>query len=189
MFAYCGNNPNTFSDITGKRFVGLGAQLELDVGSYTVGIEVIVYCDDLVCGDEDLVVSVYAYDGASIDFTDLANNPDYIKTVEKLCAAVSTVAAKDDIYTKSGLVSLQDALFGDTNGSVSLVAVFGNDDFTSVDDYTGPFDTVSVSVRHFKVTYAESPSCTAVTVGYTTSSKLLSISYGQTKYQRLESIM
>ena len=58
MFAYCINNPVLYIDHNGNkskvdkdsyRFVGIGFQFELNIGSYEIGVEIIVYYDEEVC--------------------------------------------------------------------------------------------------------------------------------------------
>ena len=74
MFAYCENCPVFSIDVYGddSRLVGLGAELELDMGIITTGIEVIVYWDKTVCNGDEPIVEVYVYAGVSVDLTELA---------------------------------------------------------------------------------------------------------------------
>ena len=114
MFAYCGNNPIIYSDEFGcrpenstksnengkYRFVGLGAQLELNLGAYECGIEVIVYCgDESICGNQEAVVAIYVYEGVSVDIGQLLTNPDISMLTEDLSLALLT-NVNDGILSK-----------------------------------------------------------------------------------------
>ena len=60
MFSYCKNNAIKYADSDGysARLVGIGAEFELDVGSYVTGVEVIVYWDSEVCKDGELFMII-----------------------------------------------------------------------------------------------------------------------------------
>ena len=71
MFIYCCNNPVNAYDPTGYALVGLGVQLDISVGNYECGIEIIVYWDETVCNGGAPVVAIYVYEGASISTSDI----------------------------------------------------------------------------------------------------------------------
>ena len=198
MFQYCLNNPIVYSDPFGTsahnavqpwlctcascmgydRFVGVGAQLELDVGSYECGIEVIVYFDSTVCNGGTPITSVYVYEGAAVDLLDLYSNPDLIKTIEVLTATLTTNACPE-AYGKAELIQLQSLLFADASVSASVLGVYGYSNFTSPEDYEGAFSTIGASAFRGKATYSYSPSCWVIGLGATTSKKP-SLGFGQT---------
>ena len=201
MFQYCLNNPIVYSDPFGTsahnaaqpwlctcascmgydRFVGIGAQLELDVGSYECGIEVIVYFDSTVCNGEQPIVSVYVYEGATVDLLDLYTNPNLINTIEVMTAALATNICSE-AYGKAELIQLQSLLFADANVSASVLGIYGYSNFISPEDYEGAFSTFSAAALRGKVTYSYSPSCWVIGVGASTSKKF-SFGFGQTNYR------
>ena len=185
MFSYCKNNAIKYADSDGysARLVGIGAEFELDVGSYVTGVEVIVYWDSEVCKDGEPVVAVYAYDGVGVNLDELVTNPDYQKVVSQLTCAITTASCPDK-YGKRELTILQESLFRDASISASIVGVFGYENFKSTSDYEGPFQTRSVSWRHAKVGYAYSDTGFAITVGATTSGGF-HVSVGKTYYEQI----
>ena len=156
MFAYCKNCPVFSIDVYGddSRLVGLGAELELDMGIITTGIEVIVYWDKTVCNGDEPIVEVYVYAGVSIDLTELAKNPEYQRLVSQLGLALTQ--ADPSCFGAEELQILWQSIRTGSSASLSLVAVFGNEDFTSTKDYEGWFTTRSVSFKNVKVGYAYS---------------------------------
>ena len=185
MFAYCKNCPVFSVDVYGddSRLVGLGAELELDMGIITTGIEVIVYWDKTVCNGDEPIVEVYVYAGVSVDLTELAKNPEYQRLVSQLGLALTQ--ADPSCFGAEELQILWQSICTGSSASLSLVAVFGNEDFTSTKDYEGWFTTRSVSFKHVKVGYAYSNTGFTITVG-ATSSATLNISMGQTYYVLLQ---
>ena len=71
MFTYCGNNPVQYVDPCGRAFVGAGIQLDVSTGAFECGIEIIIYWDDEVCQDENLVVAIYVYEGMCVNLDEL----------------------------------------------------------------------------------------------------------------------
>lgn len=76
---------------------------------------------------------------------------------------------------------LQMALSKKISGSLSIVGVWGNDNFTSTSDYEGAFQSYSGSAKHVKFTYSSSDTCRAVAVGGTLDGDI-SIGVGYTNY-------
>ena len=197
MFAYCLNNPVSCMDYSGQkatssteeetesgpyRFVGLGVQGELSVGSYEVGFEIIVYWDDVVCGNEDPKVAVYIYEGAFVDIDDMKKSTQFTKTIEKLILAISTNVI-DEQNAEVLLIALQQALFQDIGISGSVICIWGNNYFDSTESYCGAFDTYSATIKHVKFTYSSSPSCKVVGIGASTSK--YDLSFGQSYYTQI----
>jgi len=178
MFAYCGNNPAVYTDPTGSAFVGLGAQFDISTGAYECGVEVIVYWDKNVCSEGGPIVSVYTYEGMSVNLDEVLVNPQYVNVVNQLTLAVSANAGKD--YDTMELIGLQATLFG-TNASASVVGIWGYDNFDSTDDYAGPFTSYSGNYNHVKATWSYCDTCWSIAVGGTTETRP-HLSFGQTNY-------
>lgn len=180
LFAYCGNNPISRIDPNGMEYraVGAGIQLELNIGCYTVGLELILYWDSTVCGGGGWVVAVYSYDGLSVDMTD-----------PLLGSIIATLTDNADVLmngTEEAVNSLIEAIEGKISASVSAVLIFGNEDFTSRDSYEGPFTSISGNISHIKGSFAYSSNSFAVSIGATTS-KTAGFGISRTNYSLLAS--
>ena len=138
MFAYCRNNPVNRKDNNGAededatddeddgyRLVGFGFQGELDVGSYEVGVEIIVYWDQLVCGGKDPIVAIYSYEGVYVDIDDIKKSTQFIETVGKLILAGATNFS-DNQNIEAFLIALQQSIFKDLGVSGSIMGIWGN---------------------------------------------------------------
>jgi hypothetical protein len=170
-------------DPTGESLVGLGVQLDITIGSYECGIEIIVYWDETVCNGGGPVVAIYVYEGASVSTSDILKNPDCTRLIEQLVLALATNAGKD--YDTLALMELQSMLF-DTSISGSVVGIWGYDNFISTEDYEGPFTSYSGNIKHFKVTWSHCDTCWAIAVGGTTDSGA-AFGFGQTYYTQIYS--
>ena len=196
MFAYCLNNPIRYLDSTGRqaenatenenseeeneyRFVGIGFQGELNVGSYEVGFEIIVYTDPLVCGGNEPKVAVYFYEGMFVDIEDITKIDEVSKIIAKLMLAVTSNAI-DEQNAEALLIALQQSIFKDIGASGSVVAIFGNGIFISTASYEEGFESISATINHVKFTYSKSPACRVIGVGL--SSSKYDLSYGQSYY-------
>ena len=195
MFVYCRNNPVNRKDNNGAededatdeeddgyRLVGFGFQGELDVGSYEVGVEIIVYWDQLVCGGKDPIVAIYSYEGVYVDIDDIKKSTQYIETVSKLILAGGTNFS-DNQNIEALLIALQQSIFKDLGVSGSVMGILGNSDFKNTESYSGAFDTYSATVNHVKFTYSTSPSCKVIAVGGSTDR--WGGSFGQSYYTQL----
>ena len=192
MFVYCLNNPVDKFDPAGNRpvnieerdyrLVGAGLQCEIDVGSYEVGLEIIVYTDDLVCGGEDPVVSIYLYEGAYADLDDIKKGTNFAKTIEKLTLAVTTNMVEEQ-NAEALLIALQTAVFEDVSVSGSVVVIFGNEEFQNTQSYAGPFTTYSGTIKHLKASLSTSSSCFTIALGG--SSDRWGASFGQSNYTQI----
>ena len=182
MFAYCGNHPVNATDPTGNAFVGLGVQIDISIGGYECGIEIIVYWDKTVSDGGGPVVAIYAYEGVSISTNDVLKNPDYLRLIEQLTLALAANAGKD--FDTLALVELQAVLF-DTSLSGAVVGIWGYDGiFNSTEDYAGPFTSYSGNIKHVKATWSYCDTCWSLAVGATTDGSV-AFSYGQTYYTQI----
>ena len=170
MLAYCGNNPVYRFDATGNayenvpeeyRTVGAGVQVEVDIGNYTVGFEIIVYWDVEECGDDGPIVAIYSYSGGAVNFCD-----DYLGSI------TATIRNNMDLLTSGttdGISALVNIIQRNYSASVSGLLLLGNDQFTSVKSYEGPFMSLYGSLNHVKGAVAVSNSCVALGVGVTSA--------------------
>ena len=183
MFTYCCNNPANAIDPTGHALVGLGAQLDISIGSYECGIEIIVYWDEVVCSGGEPVVAIYVYEGAGISTDDILKNPDCLRLIEQLTLALTTNVGKD--YDAFALMELQALLF-DSSVSGAVVGIWGYDNFVSTEDYAGPFTSYSGNILHIKGTWSYCDTCWSLAVGGTTAGGL-ALSFSQTYYTQIYS--
>ena len=139
VFAYCINSPTNFFDSQGTRCIGFGVQIEVPVGDITYGLEIIFYWDDTICGDNNLVVAVYNYSGYDISIGELQQVNDI---VEALLTVVMSEQGNDDLTEWYSAVTYIFNGFGISGGAFLL---FGDDDFETVYDYSGGFETWSAS--------------------------------------------
>ena len=171
MFTYCGNSPISKVDYWGNahadtdeeyRLVGGGIQLEIDVGCTSFGMEIIVFWDVQGCSDSEYIMATYTYVGGSIDFGD-----------SLLGSIYGTVKENVDLLTcgtTEGISALLQILQNKYSASVSGLLIWGNDEFTSVESYEGPFFGYYGSVGHAKGSVAFSSNSIALAIGATTSS-------------------
>ena len=173
MFAYCGNGPISRTDYSGyvhdettdgSRFVGAGIQIELDVGPGTAGVEFIVYWDVKECGDNGIVIAAYSYGGGSLNFS-----------AQQLASLEDALIQNFDLLkggTGDPISRLKNIIATECSVSASVVAIYGNEEFTSVNSYEGPFVAVSGNASHIKGSVAFSNTCVAVSLGGTTANTL-----------------
>ena len=153
----------------GYRFVGFGIQLEVSLAGLPVciGAELIFYTDAWVRTNKNkwYNLCLYAYAGASI-------SGDNIQTI------LENLAGNPSALTSSA--SLANILPRKATGSISVFAIIGNETFTSPNDYAGPFDSVSATIKRVKGFVAVSSSCFAVGIGYDT--QFIGCGYAKTEY-------
>jgi len=159
MFAYCNNNPVIFLDEQGTKFrsVGAGIQGEIDFGTYTVGVEIIIYWDVEECGDNSLVVAIYTYDGCTINMEDKLGG-----------SILATIVDNANLLmggTEDGMNAMLDILTEGFSCSLSGVFIMGNEDFTSVSSYEGPFTSIGGSIGRLKGAVAYSSNSIALSLG------------------------
>ena len=161
MFAYCRNCPIRFLDSTGEDFdpipVGAGVQIEVDLGAYTAGMEVIVFWDVEECENGRPVIAIYSFDGLAFDLTD-----------PKLGSLLITIEDNIDLLTcgtEKGVNELVSILKSGFSVSASGLLIWGNEDFTSVWSYEGAFTAFSASISRVKGAIAWSSSCVAASLG------------------------
>ena len=151
MFSYCQNSPVYYFDPTGNRIVGVGIQGELTIGDVSTGIEIVIYFDSDVCKDADFLIVIYTYSGYSlsasqidaimglIDFAGIAMSLD-----------VSYDRHGEDAYLSyfldSSMSQVLRSVFVD-GGSVTgaVFVIDGYDNFDDPSDYSGRFDSLTVS--------------------------------------------
>ena len=162
------------------------------MGDYNVGIEVIVYWDDEITGGGEPVVAVYIYDGFSIDTDSLSNNKaliDYGKRAANI--GMSVLASQTGpIDVKECLIAIYAAVLeelgGDFGASLSVMAVFGNEDFHSTKDYRGTARSYYGRYKNVKVTYSVSDNSKTIAVGGAVGSKMLfSVGFGVSHYEQI----
>jgi RHS repeat-associated protein len=176
MFAYCNNNPIFYFDPTGTRLVGVGVQFEVDVDNVCVGVEAVYYGDPTVCDGKGPQIALYTYSGVSLDFL---SPDDMARLTAEMSILYEGINADSD---QAAIAALKAFVYQDASASASVFAIFGNENFTSADSYSGPFDSVSATANHWKVTYSTSETCTVIGVGK--SSKFFDLSYTHSNYSR-----
>ena len=136
-------------------------QIELDYGTYTAGIELIIYWDVEECEEDGYVIACYSYDGRSVNL----NDPLWGSVLASVVDNAGLLASG----TEAGMNTMLDILKNGFSASASGVLLLGNDEFTSVTSYEGPFTSVYGSINHVKGGAAYSSNCIAVALGATTS--------------------
>ena len=159
MFSYCGNNPVIHIDETGTdyRIVGAGLQLEISIGSASVGVEIICYWDTDECSTGGVVIAGYIYGGISFD----PGNP-------LLASILATITDNTDLLisgSEAEILALA-AIIGDTYSlSVSGVMIAGNEEFVTTESYEGSFTSIGGSIGKAKGSVAYSENCYALALG------------------------
>ena len=176
MFAYCQNSPVCYFDPSGNRIVGVGIQGELTIGDVSTGVEIVIYFDSEVCKDADFLIVIYSYSGYSLS----ASQIDAIKSLIDIAAIAMTVDSaygghgESDFlqyFLDSSMAQVLRSIFVD-GGSVTgaVFAIDGYDNFDDPSDYSGRFDSVTVSgsvgTHTGGVFIASSPTCHSVGVKY-----------------------
>lgn len=184
MYSYCGNNPVVYIDYSGTSFrpVGAGVQLEFDYGCITFGLEFIVYWDVNECGDGGIVIAVYSYEGTTIDLSD-----------DLLGSVLLTITDNASLImngSEAGINKLIDILTNGLSCSISGVLIMGDENFTSVDSYAGPFTSINGGIGKLKGSYAYSENCMAIAIGGAVvgASKPYSFGVSRTNYTLLTTI-
>ena len=135
------------------RLVGFGLQVDASIAVFDVGAEMVVYTDknviDHTYPEAEFVIAGYVYYGAGVSF-DLMSQE----------AIVNTVFSNQTLLNY--LSEIRQNPTSPLSVSGSAFAVYGNEQFSSPDDYTGPFDTFSVTAGHIKGYYSTSPSAKSV---------------------------
>ena len=167
--------------------MGFGFQLDFDTGTTTGGIEIVIYIDETVCGDNDYKIVIYNYSGAEISVSDMSN-------ISNLLLSELTMSyAEIGTWEQDAVLFLLKTIMEGVGMSGGVFVIDGNDDFKSADSYSGAFETVSLSAQIKNTThaiyYSYSPTCEAYgyKVGITTSVKkiwpfMLDATYSRTEY-------
>ena len=175
MFAYCANNPIIYVDESGReyRLVGAGVQVDVSAGLATMGVEIICYWGTDECKNGGIVIAVYAYGGASINMNDA--------WIGSIIAIITDNSKYLESNYGTALLAILAMLGDGFSFSVSGLAVFGNEKFTSTEDYTGSFTTVGVGWGKARGSYSYSENCRTVSVGGNLIGSQLLPSWGVSK--------
>ena len=202
MFAYCNNNPVIYTDMDGERLVGIGITVDVTTDNGTFGVDVIIYIDDQVIKeagkdgssntDFDYVVVAYTYSGLTFSTEDVLDACNVSTVIAALASGDFDLSALSKTNCDEFLIALNALLSQNATFSGGAFLLFGNEEFTSPWDYSGPFDCYSVSVRKIGSSFSgtgfvsTSDSCTAVGLKASISTGIhlipFSVSYSKTEY-------
>lgn len=164
LYSYCENNGVNYSDYEGYAFpslIGFGFQIELNIGSLTVGVEFIWFLSSNIHKDRSRL-SPYAY---------FYGGYGYEGTLKNLASKIAKNPSL--LLNPKGLIS--------GSASLCIFAIWGYySKFTSYRSYTGGFNYVSATIWNAKAYTAWSNTCTVVGAGYSTYG--FSASTGYTVY-------
>ena len=169
IYAYCYAEPVMNSDPRGNAqmyLIGIGIQLEVGTGIFTVGLEIIWYFFDYGVTYNGSPY-FYVYGGAG-----------YGGSVGGVGSNVLDAIA--DIIKKPSLLFNPKSLIKGFSFSVSVFAIWGCGGFFSPYDYEGWFSATYAIAWHAKIYTAWSDICFAVGVGW--SSNLFGAGYGKSYY-------
>ena len=146
MFAYCGNNPINNQDPEGNKVVGVGVQMEIQLGNESVGLEIIVYFEPTICEGNDYVAVMYTYSGYEVSVADVANVAGKVQALlmTGLSEANNTLSHEENICYDTLLGAITSYLDG-IGASGSFFWIDATDGFNSPHDYSNGFETLSLS--------------------------------------------
>ena len=174
MFAYCQNNPVIYIDPYGDRIVGIGVQGEITIGGISVGIEIVIYFDPEVCGDSKFMIVAYTYSGYELSARQLS-------TIMGLIDIAAIAGCMESSYNLSEEYNtyLENSVLGQVlrgiflQGGSATLGLFGIDggvEFNDPTDYSGKFESLSLSMstngRTGSVFYSYADKCVAVGMKY-----------------------
>ncbi len=163
QFIYCENNAVNKTDNKGcasSRLVGVGLQLELNVGWRTYGLELVWYFEASVRNWRAWYIPhVYLYGGGGLS--------------SDLTSMISKITKNPSLMFKPKSITKASA-------SISIFAIFGYSNFIKPSSYEGWFSGASVTVWNVKAYTAWSGTCFVVGAGLSTSK--FSASTGGTYY-------
>ena len=145
-FAYCNNNPCVYIDPFGHEgIVGVGFQFDVSTDRGTYGYEIVIYLDEEVVKNttddatKNFAIVSYTYSGISFNMLEMAIAPQVVE----LASSLDLSSLNDSTYDEI-LIALSGML---TNYqlSASPFVIYGYDNFTSAESYSGSFDAVSVT--------------------------------------------
>ena len=176
MFTYCGNNPVIYVDLDGEKIVGIGVQVELQIGGVSIGLEIVIYFDEQVCNGADYTIVAYSYSGYEISSDQLSNIIGMID-IAALAAGVEqsyNACGESDFASYWGQCTIAQVFRGFfTDGGSFTGALFiidGYDNFDDISDYSGEFESISfnasISSHTGSVYYSTSETCRAVGLKY-----------------------
>ena len=179
MFAYCLNNPVRYADFSGQiaedvtdeeseeeeqktRLVGAGIQINIDAGSLTIGLEIILYWDPTVCGEGNWMIAIYTYGGVSVETYDA-----WLASIVAIMTDNASLLMADAENNVSSVIMLAAAALGSGfSFSISGVAIVGNEDFTTPRSYEQSFTSVGTVFGKARVGVAYSDTGCAYSIGY-----------------------
>ena len=171
-FTYCMCNPIKFVDDNGNEFRVVGAGVQLDASASVgplgigVGVEVIVYWDEVVTSGNVPIGAVYVYNAgnASVNLSDWQINS--IK--ESVQPVVNQLAAMAGDMKNMSFGDIKN-LIGSTSWGVTAsgLVITGNEEFVDAHSYEYDFDTTTVSLWKVKGSHSVSSSCKSYGLGYT----------------------
>ncbi len=132
--------------------MGFGFQFEIQVGDISYGFEVIIYTDPKVCGDKDFLVVSYCYTGYDVSIGELQQVTDLVETL------ITTFAFETDCINVETFYSAVTFIYNGAGISGGAFLLYGDDDFSTPNDYSGGFETWSFSgkVKDATVTFFHS---------------------------------
>ena len=134
------NNPTNCVDANGQKVVGVGVQIELQLGDVSTGVEFIWYFDPSVCGEKDGLIVRYVYSGYEIPVQELNS---LTNKVEALFLAYTTEQTE---FSEDVFIGLVDTFLSGIGASGGAFWIDAKSDFISPGDYRGSFETLSFSV-------------------------------------------
>ena len=135
------NNPTNCADTNGQKVVGVGVQVEIQLGDVSIGVEFIWYFDPSVCGENDGLLVNYVYSGYEIPVQELNS---LTNKVEALLLAYTTEQTE---FSGDVFIGLVDTFLSGIGASGGAFWIDAKSDFKSPSDYSGSFETISFSVN------------------------------------------
>ena len=186
-YVYCNNIPTVYADPNGTDFeyVGIGIQIEGTFGVYGTnigaGVEAVLYKYTAEATDYGYVVAIYGYNERGIA-------PASDATIETMRSFADTLLSSADelVLMGAGNSALKTAVQAKlphqlASASISVFAVYANENFGDAHDYTGIFKSVSGNMWHIKGSHAWSPTCKTYGLG-ATSATGFGIGYSKSDY-------
>lgn len=187
-YLYCCNDPINYFDDSGYDYrpIGVGIQVDgsvaLGPAGIGIGLEIVVYWDEAIKGDQPVALAVYAYtEGAfSLKLSDYSKE-SILNNIEPLVADLESLSKGLTAKTFSEVTNYLNAR-GSVTGSALLVT--GNEEFNDVGDYTGAFHTTSINIWRAKGFYSASEKCQTYGAGVTVlgNTTAFGISYSNSNY-------
>ena len=172
----------------------MGVQLDASTSHGTYGYEIVIYLDEKVVYNTtedksaDFAIVSYTYSGIAFNALEMAIAPQVVEMASSLDLSALNKSANDEILiTLSGMLTSYQI-------SGSPFIIYGYDNFTSAQSYSGAFDSASFSysgtnpVLSGGIFQATSDTCRAIGLKFAASVHPrfnllpLDIQYGRTYY-------